>query len=204
MGEGGRNTLLVLGVGAGAFGGSYLAELLSRRPSEAAPDTEKLDYIIKLMEELIRQAAIVQDSLGLIVDRLGIISDKLVPGGEGALPPSILTPWVATEPELIYEEAIRNFGVFFTTKRVNFCNGKRLTLRAENTLDQPVVLQPFGNFTDSEIGATDINGPVPCLAAGNASIGLAFDDWQPYIGVRMTVALAPTVGYLRIWSVMQE
>jgi hypothetical protein len=65
-------------------------------------------------------------------------------------------------------------------------------------------LQTFGNFTDTEIGATDINGPIPCLAAGNANIGLGWDDWQPYIGVRINVAVAPTMGFLRIWSAMQE
>lgn len=192
-----RTALIALGVGAGAFGGSYLAELLTRRPPEAAPDTEKLNYIIELMQELIRQDGLILGSLSNIIDAL----NNLQPG---VLPASILTPWVATEPDMIFEQAIRNAGTFFTTKRVDFRHGKRLALRAENTLDQPAILQPIGNFTDSIEQATDINGPIPCAAGGNTSIGLAWDDWQPYIAVRMTVAVAPTMGFLRIWSVMQE
>ncbi len=194
---------MAIGIGAGAFGGSFLAELLTRRPTEAAPDTEKLDYIIQLMQALAQLDRDILSGLSGIQTILNDISDKIGVGG-GVLPSSILTPWVATEPIQIFEQAIRNAGTFFTSQRVDFRNGKKIALRAENTLDQPVTLQAIGNFTDSEIGATNINGPVPCVAGGNASIGLAWDDWQPYIAVRMTVAIAPTSGFLRIWSVMQE
>lgn len=200
---------MAIGIGLGAFGGSYLAELLARRPAEAAPDTEKLDYIIQLMQALVQQDGDILSGLGSIETILNEIKGVLagIPGGGGGgvvIPSTVLTPWVATEPDLIFEQAIRNAGVFFTTKRVDFRNGKRLAIRAENTLNQPVILQAIGNFVDSELGATDINGPVPCLAGGNAGIGLGWDDWHPYIAVRMTVALAPIDGFLRIWSVKQE
>lgn len=200
----GRNVLIALGVGLGSFGGSYLAELLSRKPSPEAPDTEKLNFIIELIQERIRQDGLILDSLGNILDRLDIISDKLVPSEGGVLPSSILTPWVAGEPDQIFDQAIRNAGTFFTTKRVDFRNGKRLVLRAENTLDQPVALQVTGHFQDMETGATDIGAPVACVAGGNTSIGLAWDDWHPYIAARMTIGIAPTIGFLRIWYDMQE
>jgi hypothetical protein len=192
--SGGSNALMILG---GAFGGTFLAELLARKPSQAAPDTERLNYIADLIQELIRQDGLITQGEQAIIEALA----ALVPG---VLPSSILTPWVAGEPDLIFDQAIRNPGVFFTTKRVDFRRGKRLAIRVENSLDQPLILQTFGNFTDTEQGATDIDGPVPCLAAGNANIGLGWDDWQPYIGVRITVAVAPTTGFLRIWDVMQE
>jgi len=194
---------LMVGVGLASFTGTLLGELLSAKPVAGAPDSEKIDYMIRLLEELVRADGLILDSMASILDRLDLISDKLVSGG-GVFPASILTPWVAGDPDLIYEESLRNAGTFFTTKRVDFRRGKRLALRAENTLDQPVILQAIGNFTDSVAGATDIGLAVPCLAAGNANIGVWGDDWQPYIAVRMTIALAPTNGVLRIYSVMQE
>jgi hypothetical protein len=178
-------------------GGLVLADLLRARPVQSATETEKLDYITNLMEALVKQD-------GVIVDDLGKILDALLGITPGGLPSSILTPWVAGDPDLIFEQAIRNPGVFFTTKRVDFRRGKRLALRAENTMDQPVILQTIGNFMDSVEQATDINGPIPCVASGNTNIGLAWDDWQPYIAIRITVAVAPTIGFLRIYSVMQE
>jgi hypothetical protein len=194
-GNGGRDALMVLG---GAFGGTFLAELLQKKPTVQAPDTERLNFIADLLLELIRQDGLITQGEKEILDALA----ALVPGG---IPSSILTPWVEDkDPDQIFNQAIRNPGVFFTTKRVDFRRGKRLAIRVENTLDQPLILQTFGNFTDTEIGATDINGPIPCLAAGNANIGLGWDDWQPYIGVRINVAVAPTMGFLRIWSAMQE
>lgn len=45
---------------------------------------------------------------------------------------------------------------------------------------------------------------LPCTANGNISVGLAWDDWQPYIGVRVTAAVAPTAGLLSVWAVVQE
>jgi hypothetical protein len=192
--NGGSDALMVLG---GAFGGTFLAELLARKPSQTAPDTERLNYIADLIQELIRQD-------GLITQRIQDVIDALAGLAPGVLPSSILTPWVAGDPDLIFEQAIRNAGTFFTTKRVDFRRGKRLIMRAENTLDQAVILQTIGNFQDTEVGATDIGLAVPGPANTNTSIGLAWDDWHPYIALRMTIAVAPANGFLRIYSVTQE
>jgi hypothetical protein len=199
-----KTAILLVGSGAGSFGGVLLAELLRGKPAQAAPDSEKLQYIIDLLEELVKGDGLILDSMGNIVDALQNISDRLTGGEPGAIPSSILTPWVATEPDMIFEQAIRNAGVFFTTKRVDYRRGKRLALRCESSLDQPALLQTIGNFQDSIAGATDIGFAVPCLAGGSAGIGLAWDDWHPYIAVRMTIALPPTIGFLRIFSSMQE
>jgi len=45
---------------------------------------------------------------------------------------------------------------------------------------------------------------LPLAANGNLSVGPAWDDWAPFIGVRITVAVAPTAGILNIWAVVQE
>ncbi len=181
----------------GAFSGVFLAELLRGKPPQGAADTEKLDYIIQLIEALGKAG----------VDMIKVLNDikDLLAGQGGAFPSSILTPWVAKEePVLIFEQAIRNAGVFFTSRRVDFRNGKRLAIRVENTHNQGIILQSFGNFTDTEQQATNIGAPVPCAANANVSIGFAFDDWQPYIGVQITVGVAPTDGILKIYAVMQE
>ncbi|GAH46214.1 unnamed protein product, partial [marine sediment metagenome] len=52
--------------------------------------------------------------------------------------------------------------------------------------------------------ATDIDIAKTCPANDNISIGPAWDHWCPYIGVRITVAVAPTAGLLTISAVSQE
>ena len=52
--------------------------------------------------------------------------------------------------------------------------------------------------------ASDINAPINIAANEKHSIGLAWDDWHPFIGVRITTAIAPVAGILNIWAVIQE
>ncbi|MBA7701225.1 hypothetical protein ES703_109958 [subsurface metagenome] len=76
--------------------------------------------------------------------------------------------------------------------------------KAESSLNQAVNLQVIGNIVDDKERATDINGALPLAANGNLSVGPAWDDWTPFIGVRITVAVAPTAGILTISAVVQE
>ncbi|GAJ07573.1 unnamed protein product, partial [marine sediment metagenome] len=52
--------------------------------------------------------------------------------------------------------------------------------------------------------AVDVGDLLTCLAGGNISAGPAWDDWHPYIGVRIETAIAPTAGILTIAAVIQE
>ena len=185
----GKKALVAGGLtGLGAGVGAYLGSRKGGAP--AAPPDERLDAIIALLQQL----KATDDAILVALKALAL------PGVLG----EILTPWKAQEPELIFQQAIRSAGTFFSDKMVDFRNGKRLLFKVESSLDQNVTIQVIGNHTDSFNLATNINGPLPCLANGNISIGLAFDDWHPYVGVRVTAAIAPTVGMLKIWSVMQE
>ncbi|MBA7682260.1 hypothetical protein ES703_90609 [subsurface metagenome] len=65
-------------------------------------------------------------------------------------------------------------------------------------------IQVIGNIANTRELAVDIGDPLPCVANSNISAGLAWDDWHPYIGVRIEPALAPTVGILTITAVIQE
>ncbi|GAJ08218.1 unnamed protein product [marine sediment metagenome] len=103
----------------------------------------------------------------------------------------------------IYREAIKAAGTFYS-ELVNWTKGKRLILKVENTLDQAVQIQPIGNVKNSIDKGTDISSALSCTANGNISVGLAWDDWHPYVGARITVAVAPTSGELKIEAVIQE
>jgi hypothetical protein len=112
--------------------------------------------------------------------------------------------WEATEPEQIFSQAILSAGNYYGDRMIDWTRGKRLVIKAESSLSQAVQIQVVGNTTDTKDLATDIGPPLPCPANGNISVGLAWDDWHPYIGIRIEVAVAPTAGLLTISAVIQE
>ena len=116
---------------------------------------------------------------------------------------AIPAPWMAKAAETLYSAAITTAATFFSTL-VNWSNGKRLIIKVTSTLDQDVLIQTIGNTSNSTTGATDIQGPLPCVAGGSITIGLAWDDWHPYIGIEITSAVAPTTGTLTITATVQE
>ncbi|KKL81152.1 hypothetical protein LCGC14_1997640 [marine sediment metagenome] len=116
---------------------------------------------------------------------------------------AIPAPWIAKAAEELYSAAITTASTFYSTL-VNWSNGKRLLIKVTSTLDQEVLIQTIGNTTDSTTGATDIQGPLPCPAGTSITIGLAWDDWHPYIGIEITSAVAPTTGTLTITATVQE
>ena len=183
-----RGGALVVG---GAIGAG-IATLLAKRPVAAAPPEAKWDYLIECQEAII---ALLRD----LITAVGGIA----PGAPG-VEVTVKTPWVAKEPEQIYSHNIRVAGTFYSDKMVDWTRGKRLLIKVESSLNQPANIQVIGNHVDDMNLATDINGPLPCAANSNISIGLAYDDWHPYIGVRITTAVAPTAGILNIWAVVQE
>lgn len=115
----------------------------------------------------------------------------------------IPAPWIAKAAEQLYSADIRTADTFYSTM-VNWSNGKRLIIKVESSLDQAVQVQIIGNNVNSTTRATDIGPPLPCVANGNISVGLAWDDWHPYIGVEITTAVAPTTGTLTITATVQE
>jgi len=196
---GGALSLVAAGAGAGAVAAGIITSLMAARPVAAAPAEERLDYLISLLEAIAKgQVTIIE------------LLEKIAPAAPTPTPPptevslTVATPWIAKEPQRIFEQAIRAIGVYRTDVMINWTHGKRLLIKAESSLDQPAQLQVVGNISDTFSLATDIGGPVACLANGNASIGLAWGDWQPYIGVRITLAAAPASGLLTLWAVIQE
>jgi len=191
--------------GTGVAFGTVMGALMAAKPAAAAPPEEKLDYLIKvaegigtLMEQLHKDHLDTIAALKAIALALGA-----APGGI-TVAVTAITPWRAKEPVQLLSQAVRAAGTIFTDSMINWTEGKRLLIKAESSLNQAIQLQPIGNMTNAKTQATDIGPPVPCPANGNVSIGFAWDDWYPYVGVRITLPIAPTDGILIIWAVIQE
>ncbi|GAI82655.1 unnamed protein product, partial [marine sediment metagenome] len=111
-------------------------------------------------------------------------------------------------PEEIFRETITSADTFYS-RMVNWTEGKRILFKVESSLNWAVNIQIIGNIVDNTNLATDINGVLACSAKGNISVGLAWDDWHPYVGVRITAPPLPPApfepaGVLTIWAVVQE
>ncbi|MBA7592226.1 hypothetical protein ES708_34404 [subsurface metagenome] len=197
----GAGLVAVGGVG-GTLIGALIATLLAAKPAAAAPPDEKIDYLIECLTALVPVLAEVAENNAQLITLLEqwLAAQGVAPGVEV----TVKAPWVAKEPEVIFDRAITSAATFDADKMVNWTRGKRLVIRVESLLDEDCDIQVVGNITDSYFLATDINAPIPCLAHGHTSIGLAWDDWFPFIGVRITTAIAPTSGLLTVSVVIQE
>ena len=203
--ERGIATGLVVGVIGGGAVATLIATLLAARPARAAPTDEKLDYLIEVLTTLVPVLAELSERQATLTDLLRQWLVTQVPGVPGAIAVSVSTPWIAKDPEIIFQQAVRNAGVFFSDHMVDFRNAKRMVIKAESSLDQNVIIQVIGNISDTPNLATDLGAPIVCPANGNSDIGIGTnDDWRPYIGVRITVGALPTLGMLTVWAVIQE
>ena len=190
---------LVLGGVSGALAG-FVTALLATRPARAAPPEAKIDYIIECQTAIVGLLEQIAESNARLVELLEQLQG--LPPGEGIK--AIQTRWQATEPEEIFHKEIRSAASFYTEPMVSWQQGKRLLIKVESSLNQNVQIQLMGNVVDNIQLATEINAPQPCAAGANISIGPAWDDWHPFIGVRVDAAVAPTSGVLIIWAVIQE
>jgi len=196
-----RVTGLVVGGLGGAALATVIAALLAARPVQAAPLDEKLDYLIEVLTTLVPVLAEVSERQVALIELLEELLGRPV---EERLVVTTRTPWIARPAEQIYEAAIRSSGTFYSDYMVNWTEGKRILFKAESSLNQAVTIQVIGNISDDMKLATDINAGLPLAANDNLSVGLAWDDWHPYVGIKITVPVAPTAGILTISAIVQE
>jgi len=196
--------LVVGGIG-GATLASIIAALLAAKPAEAATPDEKVNYLIEALTTLIPVLAEVAEGQAQLVEAVQqwLAAQGVAPPGEG-IEITVSAPWVAKDPEEIFSKAIRTAEVFYSDKMVDWSRGKRLLIKVESSLDRDCDIQVIGNIADTRELAVDVGDLLPCAANGNISAGLAFDDWHPYIGVRIITAIAPTAGILTITAMIQE
>lgn len=207
----GVTTGLVVGGLGGATLAAVIATLVLARPARAAPLDEKLDYLIEVLTTLVPVLAEVSERQATLIE---LFEQWLA--AQGIAPAEGVEGWVAKDPEQIFSRSIRSGGTFYSDKMVNWTKGKRILFKIESSLNWAVNIQIIGNIVDDMSLATDINGVLACPANGNISVGLAWDDWHPYVGVRITVPTAepaeppppppppPTAGILTISAVVQE
>lgn len=188
--------------GTGVAFGTVMGSLLATAPAKAAEPETKLDYLITLTQAIGSLLTEIHNSQLDEIEQLKAIASALgaAPGGEV----NLLTPWVGKEPVQLLNQAVRAAGVITTDSMVDWTKGKRLLIKVESSLDQAIQLQAIGNITNTMTLATNVGLATACAANGNASIGLAWDDWIPYVGVRITLPIAPANGILTIWAVVQE
>ena len=182
-GDGGGKILVAAGLAGGTA--ALVARLLAPKPVLAGPIEERWDDL------MMSQAAIV------------VLLQELI-ATQKAIEVSVSTPWVAKAPEQIYSYAIRAIGTFFTDRMVDWTRGKRFLFKVESSLDVACQVQVIGNFVHDIPMASNINGIINVAADENHTIGLAWDDWHPFVGLRITTAVAPAAGMLTIWAVIQE
>ncbi len=204
--RGGVAAGLVVGSLGGAALATAIAALAATRPAQAAPSDEKLDYLIELLTTVVPLLAEVAETNASLTATIQqwLAAQGVAPAGAEGFEVTVFTPWTAREPEEIYSTSIRSAGAFYSDRMVDWTRGKRLLFKVESSLNEAVQIQLIGNKDDSRNLATDVGPALPCSANGNLSVGPAWDDWHPFIGIRITVAVAPTSGILNIWSAVQE
>jgi hypothetical protein len=103
--------------------------------------------------------------------------------------------------KLVYSKDIRLIEVN-TTPVLDISVRKRVALKVKSTLDQAVTLQLIGDLDNPMSAPTNIDGsinlPIGNVTTSSAEIGLAPDDWQPFIALQMTTLVAPTVGTITV------
>jgi len=112
--------------------------------------------------------------------------------------------WVAGPTQTLLAPTPVRLAGTINTRMLDWTKGTRLIIKVTSTLDQAMTVQVVGNIENAIAGALNLNAPLPCAALSNISVGLAWDDWHPYIGAALTLAVAPAVGTVRVEAVIQE
>jgi hypothetical protein len=152
---------------------------------------QKLDKLIDLLYAMYIEPGKEGESLSALIEKLSSVEIKP-------------EPWIAGEIMELHRQAFTAVGTFHSSKRADWTKGKRLLIHVESTLNQAVQIQPTGNIRDAADGQTNVGFPMACPAGGTVSVGLAWDDWHPFVGVDIVIAVAPTAGELRAYAVIQE
>jgi len=197
--------LLVAGIGGTVLGVALAAftALVAAKPAEAAPPEEKLNYLIELLTALIPVLAAVAE--GQITLNQSLQQWLATQGIEPGVEVTVFTPWVAQEPVEIFNREVREAAITIDCdKMANYTRGKRISFKVESSLNQAVTFQVVGNIEDDMRLATNVDGALPVAANGNISVGLAWDDWHPFVGARITIGAAPTTGRLKVEYSIQE
>jgi len=176
------------------------------QPPPSTPERAPWEDVAVLIERLDRLILLLEAWTGIAPAIPGVPGVPGPPGPPGvpAAPVEVTAPWEAKDIEEIFKESIRAAGTFYSPKMVDWSKGKRLVLRVHSTLNQSAQITAVGNIRNSPTGVVEIGSALFCAAASDITIGLAWDDWMPYIGCKIVVSTAPTDGELKVEGVVQQ
>lgn len=177
-------------------------------PPPSTPERAPWEDIAQLIERLDRLILLLEAWTGIAPAVPGVPGVPGPPGPPGppavAAPVEVTAPWETKDIEEIYRESIRTAGTFYSPRMVDWTKGKRLVLKVHSTLNQSIQVTAVGNIRDNRTGVVEIGPSLPCAAANDITIGLSWDDWMPYVGVKIVVSTAPTTGVLEVEAVVQQ
>jgi hypothetical protein len=185
------------GFGLGAGAGALVGALLRPKTAGASEPPIDLTLVQQALATLIQQGSTTQGMLQELIDTLLLLVPT--PGSPGPTP---------EEAVQIFNQAIRvatAVGVPLSTPLVDFRTASRLLFKVESTLDVPITVQVVGDiFETTSIRQVNVNGPLAVPAGGTITAGLAWANWHPYVGMQITVPVAPTLGLLTIYRVRKN
>ena len=111
-------------------------------------------------------------------------------------------PLTAEPEEQLYRENPRATGTFYS-KMFDWKKGARVVMLIHSTLNENIQVQPIGNFREIAPDAVEISSSKACNANSDITIGFAWDDWHPFVGVRLSITTAPTSGELEVKAIKQ-
>ena len=175
-------------------------------PPPSTPERAPWEDIALLIERIDRLILLFEAWTGIAPGIPGVPGVPGPPGPPGApaAPVEVTAPWEAKAIEEIFKESIRAAGTFYSPKMIDWSKGKRIVLRVHSTLNESAQITAVGNIRNSQTGIVEIGPSLPCAAASDITIGLAWDDWMPYIGVKIVISAAPTSGELEVEAMVQE
>lgn len=180
---------------------------VSPPPPPSTPERAPWEDIKQLIDRLDRLIALFEAWTGIAPAPPGVPGPPGVPApvAPAVAPVEVTAPWKAKDIEEIFKESIRAAGTFYSPRMVDWAGGKRIVLKVHSTLNQSALITAIGNIRDNRIGIVEIGPALPCAANSAITIGLAWDDWMPYIGCKIVVSgTAPTTGELKVEAVVQE
>ncbi len=137
--------------------------------------------------------------------RVGAVA---IPGAVGA--PALVAP---TSPRLLVSDPITLFDRIVITDTLSHRPTKLLAigqarmfagwvLEIDNQLDQALTADLIGSMFDDPANAGDI-GLSSTIGAGTFQ-PIINDTWVPFLGIRLTAAVAPTTGFVTVRGVVQQ
>jgi hypothetical protein len=200
--EGERNAQVFAGFAAGGAVGALIDSLLHPKTAGAQPGQVDLTPIEQALAAIIVQQqadAAKLDTLDSDLQSILAAIQALATGG---------TPPVPEDPVILWQKTITSAtpaGTPLSTPLVDFRQVRHVLFKFESTLDQAVNLQVVGDiFNTTSTRQVNVGGAIALAAGDTAAAEPGWAQWYPWMGVQITVPVAPATGKLTIYYVRKN